>query len=44
MRGLAVVAMVEVSAGRMDVDEAGRHVGETCASAFAPQSSPSAGG
>jgi AcrR family transcriptional regulator len=37
MRGLAVVAMVEVAAGRMDVEEAGRHVGETCASAFADQ-------
>lgn len=35
MRGLAVVAMFEVSAGRMTVEEAGRHVGETCASAFA---------
>jgi AcrR family transcriptional regulator len=35
MRGLAVVAMVEVAAGRMTVDEAGQHVGETCASAFA---------
>jgi AcrR family transcriptional regulator len=37
MRGLAVVAMVEVSAGTISVEEAGRHVGETCASAFAPQ-------
>jgi AcrR family transcriptional regulator len=37
MRGLAVVAMVEVAAGRVDVEEAGRHVGETCASAFAAQ-------
>jgi AcrR family transcriptional regulator len=37
MRGLAVVAMVEVSAGTIGVEEAGRHVGETCASAFAPQ-------
>jgi AcrR family transcriptional regulator len=35
LRGLAVVAMVEVNAGRMSVEEAGRHVGETCASAFA---------
>jgi AcrR family transcriptional regulator len=35
LRGLGVVAMVEVAAGRMTVDEAGRHVGETCASAFA---------
>jgi AcrR family transcriptional regulator len=38
LRGLGVVAMMEVSAGRMTVDEAGRHVGETCASAFMPQS------
>ena len=37
LRGLGVVAMVEVSAGRMTVEEAGRHVGETCASAFAPR-------
>jgi AcrR family transcriptional regulator len=37
LRGLGVVAMVEVSAGRMTVEEAGKHVGETCASAFAPQ-------
>ena len=45
MRGLAVVAMVEVAAGRMDVEEAGRHVGETCASAFAdPRPRVSAGG
>jgi AcrR family transcriptional regulator len=35
MRGLAVVAMFEVSAGRMTVEDAGKHVGETCASAFA---------
>ena len=41
MRGLAVVAMVEVSAGRMTVEEAGRHVGETCASAFAVERVPS---
>ncbi len=41
MRGLAVVAMVEVGAGRMTVEEAGRHVGETCASAFATAGSPS---
>jgi AcrR family transcriptional regulator len=38
MRGLAVVAMFEVSAGRMTVEDAGRHVGETCASAFAASS------
>jgi AcrR family transcriptional regulator len=37
MRGLAVVAMFEISAGRMTVEDAGRHVGETCASAFAPR-------
>jgi AcrR family transcriptional regulator len=36
LRGLGVVAMVEISAGRMGVEAAGRHVGETCASAFAP--------
>jgi AcrR family transcriptional regulator len=36
LRGLGVVAMVEVTAGRMSVDEAGRNLGETCASAFAP--------
>jgi AcrR family transcriptional regulator len=40
LRGLGVVAMVEVSAGRMTVEEAGKHVGETCASAFAPQGQP----
>jgi AcrR family transcriptional regulator len=34
LRGLGVVAMVEVSAGRLSVEEAGRHVGETCATAF----------
>jgi AcrR family transcriptional regulator len=36
LRGLGVVAMVEVNAGRMTVEQAGRYVGETCASAFAP--------
>ena len=36
LRGLGVVAMVEVTAGRMSVEDAGQHVGETCASAFAP--------
>jgi AcrR family transcriptional regulator len=36
LRGLGVVAMVEINAGRMTVEEAGRYVGETCASAFAP--------
>jgi AcrR family transcriptional regulator len=36
LRGLGVVAMVEVSAGRMSVEEAGRNLGETCASAFSP--------
>lgn len=35
LRGLGVVAMVEVSAGRLSVEEAGAHVGETCATAFA---------
>jgi AcrR family transcriptional regulator len=35
LRGLGVVAMVEVSAGRLSVEDAGRHVGETCATAFA---------
>jgi AcrR family transcriptional regulator len=34
LRGLGVVAMVEVNAGRMTVEQAGRYVGETCASAF----------
>jgi AcrR family transcriptional regulator len=43
LRGLGVVAMVEITAGRMSVEEAGRHLGETCASAFAPVESPSAG-
>jgi AcrR family transcriptional regulator len=37
LRGLGVVAMVEVNAGRMTVEEAGHHLGETCASAFAPE-------
>ena len=41
LRGLGVVAMVEVNAGRMTVEEAGRHVGETCAAAFAPERAPS---
>ena len=36
LRGLGVVAMVEVNAGRMTIEEAGHHLGETCASAFAP--------
>jgi len=36
LRGLGVVAMIEVNAGRMTVEQAGRYVGETCASAFAP--------
>jgi AcrR family transcriptional regulator len=40
LRGLGVVAMMEVSAGRMTVEEAGKHVGETCASAFMPQAAP----
>lgn len=34
LRGLGVVAMIEVNAGRMTVEQAGRYVGETCASAF----------
>jgi AcrR family transcriptional regulator len=37
LRGLAIVAMVERRAGRMDADEAGTFVGETMASAFKPQ-------
>jgi AcrR family transcriptional regulator len=37
LRGLGVVAMVEVAAGRLTVEDAGRHVGETCATAFAPR-------
>jgi AcrR family transcriptional regulator len=37
LRGLGVVAMMEVAAGRITVEEAGKHVGETCASAFTPQ-------
>jgi AcrR family transcriptional regulator len=37
LRGLGVVAMVEVAAGRLSVEDAGKHVGETCASAFAPR-------
>jgi AcrR family transcriptional regulator len=43
LRGLGVVAMVEVTAGRMTVEEAGRHIGETCASAFAAQEAPAGG-
>jgi AcrR family transcriptional regulator len=42
LRGLGVVAMVEITAGRMSVEAAGRHLGETCASAFAPLDAPSA--
>jgi AcrR family transcriptional regulator len=44
MRGLAVVAMFEVSAGRMSVEDAGHHVGETCASAFTGQVTADASG
>jgi AcrR family transcriptional regulator len=44
LRGLGVVAMIEVNAGRMTVEEAGRYVGETCASAFAPSSARHASG
>jgi AcrR family transcriptional regulator len=40
LRGLGVVAMVEVNAGRMTVEEAGRRVGETCAAAFTPAPAP----
>jgi AcrR family transcriptional regulator len=43
LRGLGVVAMVEVSAGRMTVEDAGQHVGETCASAFMPRAESPAG-
>jgi AcrR family transcriptional regulator len=43
LRGLGVVAMVEVSAGRMTVEEAGKHVGETCASAFMPRAEAGVG-
>ncbi|HEX5922824.1 MAG TPA: TetR family transcriptional regulator [Baekduia sp.] len=41
LRGLGVVAMVEVNAGRMTVEEAGHRVGETCAAAFTPAPTPS---
>lgn len=44
LRGLGVVAMVEVNAGRMTVEEAGRRVGETCAAAFTPPPAGSATG
>jgi AcrR family transcriptional regulator len=37
LRGLAVVAMYELTAGRLTVDEAGSFVGETVAAAFAPE-------
>ena len=37
LRGLTAVAMVEVGAGRVTADEAGRHVGETFAAAVAPR-------
>ena len=40
LRGLGVVAMVEVTAGRVTVEEAGRHIGETCASAFTAVPAP----
>jgi AcrR family transcriptional regulator len=36
LRGLAVVAMYEVTAGRLSVDQAGVFVGETVAATFAP--------
>jgi AcrR family transcriptional regulator len=44
LRGLGVVAMIEVNAGRMTVEDAGRYVGETCASAFAPPQAHRASG
>ena len=44
LRGLGVVAMIEVNAGRMTVEEAGRRVGETCASAFTPPPAKPASG
>jgi AcrR family transcriptional regulator len=44
LRGLGVVAMIEVNGGRMTVEQAGRYVGETCASAFAPLSEEHAPG
>ncbi|HWH93399.1 MAG TPA: helix-turn-helix domain-containing protein [Baekduia sp.] len=34
LRGLGIVAMVEVTAGRLSAEEAGNYIGETCASAF----------
>jgi AcrR family transcriptional regulator len=37
LRGLAVVAMYELTAGRITVEEAGSFVGETVAAAFAPE-------
>ena len=36
LRGLAVVAMIEVTAGRLSVAQAGDLLGETLAAAFAP--------
>jgi AcrR family transcriptional regulator len=44
LRGLGIVAMIEVSAGRTTVEDAGRHVGETCASAFSTHAVTPAGG
>jgi AcrR family transcriptional regulator len=44
LRGLGIVAMIEVSAGRTTVEEAGRNVGETCASAFSANVASSVGG
>jgi AcrR family transcriptional regulator len=40
LRGLSVVAMIEVRAGRMSVGEAGAYIGETCATAFAVRITP----
>jgi AcrR family transcriptional regulator len=37
LRGLAVVAMIEVTAGRLTVAQAGDLLGETLAAAFAPR-------
>lgn len=38
LRGLAVVAMYELTAGRLTVDQAGTYLGETLAAAFLPTS------
>jgi AcrR family transcriptional regulator len=36
LRGMAVVSMYELTAGRLTVEQAGRYLGETLAAAFAP--------